>query len=100
MSKKTNTVLFILGGTILNIFVTVLSFLVFLVIYSRFLYPKSSDNIAAWVLPVIFLASILVSFLVYRLVIKIIIKKVDMNKHFDPILGARGHKSAGKDAEG
>jgi hypothetical protein len=89
LSRKTNTFLFILAGTVFNILITVLSFLTFVVIYTKFLYPKSSENVVAWILPVIFLASIIVSFLVYRLVIKIIIKKVDMNKHFDPIFGAR-----------
>jgi len=95
MSKKTNTLLFILGGTVLNIIITVLSFLIFLAIYSRFLYPVLPESAAAWVLPVVFVAAIAVSFFVYRLAIKIVMKKVDMEKHFDPIFGRRPPKKTG-----
>ena len=89
MSKKTNTFLFILGGTVFNILVTVLCFIIFLVIYSKFLYPQLPESSGAWVMPVIFIASIVVSFLIYRLAVKILIKKVDMEKHFDPIFSNR-----------
>jgi hypothetical protein len=88
MSKKTNTLLFILGGTVFNILVTLLCFIIFLVIYGRFL-PMLPESSAAWMLPVIFVASIVASFLIYRLAIKIIMKKVDMEKYFDPIFGHR-----------
>ena len=89
MSKKTNTLLFILGGTIFNILVTIISFLIFLIIYSRFLYSLLPENAIAWVIPVIFTGSILVSFFVYRMVLNKIMKKVDMEKYFDPIFKSR-----------
>ena len=89
MSKKTNTLLFILLGTIFNVVITVSFFLVFLLIYGKFLYDRLGENSTAWVLPVFFVAAIVFSFLVYRLAVKILIKKVDMDKHFDPIFGAR-----------
>ena len=89
MSKKTNTLLFILGGTVYNIIVTIVCFLVLMVIYSRFLYPVFPESSTAWILPVIFLASIVASFFVYRLTIKFIMKKVDIEKYFDPIFGRR-----------
>ena len=92
MSKKTNTLLFILGGTIFNVLITVITFLVFLLIYSKFLYGHLNESILAWVLPVLFIAAIVVSFLVYRLAIKIIMKKVNMEKHFDPIFKPRRGK--------
>ena len=92
MSKKTNTLLFILGGTIFNVLITVISFLVFLLIYSKVLYGRINESSAAWVLPVLFIAAIVVSFLVYRLAIKIIMKKVNMEKHFDPIFKQRRGK--------
>ena len=85
MSKKTNTLLFILGGTVFNIFVTVFCFIIFLVLYSKFLYPHLPESVGAWVMPIIFVVSIVVSFLVYRLAVKILMKKVDMEKYFDPI---------------
>ena len=89
MSKKTNTLLFILGGTVFNVLITILCFIIFLAIYSRFLYPVLPESSATWALPVIFVASIAASFFVYRQAVKIITKKVDMEKYFDPIFGRR-----------
>jgi hypothetical protein len=88
MSKKTNTLLFILGGTVFNILVTVISFIILLVIYSS-VHTRLPESAAAWILPVIFIGSIVISFLVYRVIIKIITKKVDMDKYFDPLFGPR-----------
>ena len=89
MSKKTNTLLFILGGTVFNILITVLFFIVFLAIYGRFLFPLLPESAAAWALPVVFVASIAASFFVYRQAVKMVTKKIDMEKHFDPIFGRR-----------
>ena len=89
MSKKTNTLLFVLGGTVFNILITIICFLFFLVIFFRFLQPNLPDSASGVALPVIFVVSIVVSFLVYRMVIKIIMKKVEMEKYFDPIFGPR-----------
>ena len=89
MSKKTNTLLFILGGTVFNILITVLFFLVFMAIYIRFIYPALPEDSAAWALPVIFVVSIAASFFVYRQAVKMVTKKLDMEKYFDPIFGRR-----------
>ena len=90
MSKKTNTLLFILGGTVFNILVTVLCLIIFLVIYGRVLYPILPEGSVAWIMPVIFIASIVASFLIYKLALKILMKKVDLEKYFDPIFGRKG----------
>ena len=91
MSKKTNTLLFILGGTVFNILVTVLSFILLWALCGVLIMPRlPSDSTAwAWIMPGTFIASIVISFVVYRLAIKIIMKKVDMEKYFDPIFGPR-----------
>ena len=89
MSKKTNTLLFILGGTVFNILVTIVCFIVLMLVYFKLLQPLFSGNATSVALPVIFVLSIVVSFFVYRLVIKIVMKKVDMEKYFDPIFGPR-----------
>ena len=87
MNKKTNTFLFILGGTVFNILVTALCFIAFLFIFSRFLYPHLPEESITWMLPVVFVASIVAAFFIYRKAIKMIMKKVDMEKYFDPIFG-------------
>ena len=89
MSKKTNTLIFLLGATVVNIIITVICFLAFLVLFSRFLFPLFPEDSIAWVLPVIFVLSIVASVLIYRMMIKFLMKKVDMNKYFDPIFNRR-----------
>ena len=89
MSKKTNTLIFILLGTVFNIIITIASFLILVLIYSKFFYGRLSESSSAWVLPVFFIAAIVASFFVYRLPIKIVMKKIDMEKYFDPIFGKR-----------
>nr|AGS53650.1 hypothetical protein [uncultured bacterium contig00086] len=88
MSKKTNTVLFILGGTVVNILITIICFFILMIIYGRIytIFPEGSE---AWMLPVIFILSIVASFFVYKALIKFISKKIDMEKYFDPIFGSR-----------
>jgi len=85
VNKKVNTLLFLVGGTIFNIIVTIICFLVFLLVYSNFLFGRVSESVAAWVLPLFFAGAIAASFFIYRLAIKILMKKIDMEKYFDPI---------------
>ena len=93
MNKKTNTLIFILIGTVFNIIVTMLCFLVFLLIYSKFIYGYMGESGNSWILPVFFAAAIVASFFIYKLAIKIVMKKMDMEKHFDPIFGKRRKKA-------
>ncbi|MDR3193448.1 MAG: leader peptide processing enzyme [Treponema sp.] len=89
MSKKTNTLFFILGATVFNIVTTVICFLILMVIYARFLIEKLPQESVAWGFPIIFIAAIALSFVVYRLVLKQLMKRIDIEKHFDPIFGSR-----------
>jgi hypothetical protein len=92
VNKKVNTLLFLIGGTVFNIFVTIVCFLVFLLVYSNFLYGRVSESVAAWALPVFFAGAIAASFFIYRLAIKLLMKKIDMEKYFDPIFARRYRK--------
>jgi len=94
MSKRTKTILFIIGGTVFNIVVTIFCFAVFLFLYSRFLFPLLPEGSIDWMLPVNFVASITASFLIYRQAIKVISKRVDMEKHFAPIFSRRPHQNS------
>jgi len=91
MNKKTNTLLFILGGTIFNILITILSFFLLLALCSAVIFPRIPPDSTAWswVLAGIFIAAIVASFVVYRFAIKILMKKIDMEKYFDPIFRPR-----------
>jgi hypothetical protein len=89
MNKKANTLLFILGATVVNIVVTIISFILLFVLYAKYLVPRMPESAAAWGFPVIFIISIALSFLLYRAILKMLLKKVDPEKYFDPLFGRR-----------
>jgi phosphoglycerol transferase MdoB-like AlkP superfamily enzyme len=92
MNKKINTMLFILGATLFNVFVAILSFILFLVLYARFIIPLLPENSRSWGFTLIVLASIAVSIFVYRLVLRFLLTKVDVEKYFDPIFAGKKFK--------
>jgi hypothetical protein len=89
MSKKTNTFLFILGATVFNLLVTLILLVLLLVLYGRFLVPNLPEEAAPWGFPVLFVGSIVLSLVIYRTALKYFMKKVNMEKYFDPIFGPR-----------
>ena len=89
MSKRSNTLWFVLGATVFNILTTLIFFILLMVIYARALMPGLPETAAAWGIPIIFIGSIVLSFILYRFILKQIMKKIDMEKHFDPIFGYR-----------
>ena len=89
MNKKVNTLLFILGATLFNIIVTVLCFVVLMVLYVKFLMPLLPGDDHAWAFPIMFIAAIAATFFLYRLVLKLLLKKIQVDKYFDPIIGKK-----------
>jgi hypothetical protein len=92
MSKKTNTLLFMLGATLFNILVTVLCFIGLLILYAKYIMQFVPESGQAWGFPIIFIAAIALSFVVYRLILKVLLKKVDIERYFDPIFGGKRKK--------
>jgi hypothetical protein len=93
MSKKTNTLFFILGATVFNILLTVVAFMALLLIFAFIIIPAlpqaTADKAISWVIPVILIGAIAISFAVYRIVLKIFTKKVNIEQHFAPLFGSR-----------
>jgi phosphoglycerol transferase MdoB-like AlkP superfamily enzyme len=85
MNKKVNTLLFILCATLFNIIIAMVSFIMFTLLYLKFLMLQMPESSRSWAFTVIFLASIGVSFLVYRIILKHLIEKIDIEKYFDPL---------------
>ena len=79
MSKKTNTILFVIVGTLLNILLMALFFILFLVIYSIFLHEYMPEGAVIWVLAVLFIVALTASFFLYKLLVKIIMRKLNIN---------------------
>jgi hypothetical protein len=89
MNKKVNTALFILGATVFNIIVTVLSFLLLLILYAKVIMKILPQGAQAWSFPIIFITAIAISFFVYKFVLGILMKKIDVEKYFDPLIRSR-----------
>ncbi|HOJ97939.1 MAG TPA: leader peptide processing enzyme [Termitinemataceae bacterium] len=89
MNKKANTIFFMLGATIFNVVITVVSFVILLVIYGKWIVPLLPAESAPMGLPLVFVGAIVVSFVVYRLALKWFMKRVDVDKHFDPLFRSK-----------
>jgi len=89
MNKKVNTLLFILGATLLNIIVTVLCFVLLLLLYVKVLMPLLPGESRAWAFPIMFIVAIAITFFLYRFALNLLLKKVQIEKYFDPIFGGK-----------
>jgi hypothetical protein len=85
MNKKVNTLLFVLGATLFNVIVAVVSFLILLILYWKFIFPIIPESGYGWAVSLILLASITISIFVYRIVLKHLLKKIDVEQYFDPL---------------
>jgi riboflavin transporter FmnP len=92
MSKKTNTLLFMLGATLFNILITLGLGAGLLVLYIKCIVQFLPESGHIWGLVIIFVAAIGLSFVVYRFILKLLLKKVDVERYFDPIFGGRRKK--------
>jgi hypothetical protein len=92
MNKKINSILFVLGATMFNVLVSVLSFLLMLIIYVKFIMHLLPQKAQAWSFSLIFIASLAIAFLVYRSVLRFLIKKIEIEKYFDPIFARKHHQ--------
>jgi len=89
MNKKANTLLFILGATVFNIITALISFVILIFLYIRFVMDAIPETERTWGFTFVFIASMVISFFVYRLVFKILVKKIDVEKYFDPLFVKR-----------
>jgi len=89
MNKKVNSILFILGATLFNTIVAVISFFILLILYGKFIYPRIPESGYSWAVSLILLASIAISIFVYRVVLKLFMNKIDVEQYFDPLFVKR-----------
>lgn len=89
MNKKANTLLFILGATVVNVLVTLVLFVALFVLVGYFLAPVLPESVTSILVMVVFIASIAGTYFIYHAVVKLLAKKIDMEKYFDPIFRTR-----------
>jgi hypothetical protein len=92
MNKRVNTILFILGATVFNIIITILSFLVLLIIYAKTIMRVLPENAQTWSFPFIFIAALAVAFFAYRYALRYLLKRIEIEKYFDPIFVSKHRK--------
>jgi hypothetical protein len=85
-----------LGATAFNVLITIITFVVLLVVYGRVVVPlipnpdpENPNPVIGWGLPLIFIGSIVLSFFLYRFILKKVTKRIDVDKHFDPLFTRR-----------
>ena len=89
MNKKVNTLLFILGATVFSVITTLLSFILLAFIYFKTVPENLQQEAQAWPFVLIFIAAIAISFVVYRYALRLLMKKINIEKYFEPIIGSR-----------
>ncbi|MFA5448610.1 MAG: leader peptide processing enzyme [Sphaerochaeta sp.] len=83
MSKRTNTILFMLGATVVNILLMMIIFVICLIIITRFADPESA--LVPLYLGLTFLVSIGGSFFLYSKIIKALNKKFNLEDKMGPL---------------
>jgi len=89
MNKKVNTLLFVLGATVFNIFVMILIMTLGLAAISMLAGESISQGAAQILFLLLFFGSVAGAFLIYHQVVKLLSKKFDLDKYFHPIFKKR-----------
>lgn len=91
MSKKTNSLLFILAATVLNLVLLILLFIIGFIILS--LLPlQDNPNLLMGGIAVVFVLAIVLSFLIYSKIVKWAIVKFNLEDKMDPLFGRGGKR--------
>jgi hypothetical protein len=90
VNKKVNTVLFMLGATLVNVIIMIAllaGLIILLTVISNSV--QISEGVRTIFLVLIFAISIFGTYFFYNLIIKTLTSKIDMEKYFDPIFKPR-----------
>ena len=90
MNKKVNTVLFVLGATVVNILIMIVILIGGLLLIGRFMSERAQESAGPIVVVLLFFVAIAASFFLYNRFIKYLSTKIDMDKYFHPIFRPRG----------
>ncbi len=95
MNKKVNTVLFMLGATVVNVLMMIIIFLVLMLLYAWLVPGGFATQLGQVIGIVLFLAAIGLTYFLYHRMIKVISTKWNLDDYFDPIFGKRGGSQGG-----
>lgn len=87
MNRRLNSVLFILAATVVNIVAMVVIFGVLMVLFARFAAPNLSPQVNQILLLVIFVGSVVLTYVLYHRLMKWLAAKYPLEKYFGPVFG-------------
>jgi len=90
VNKKINTLVFFVVATAINIVLVMVGALVLLVPYTIWVAHWVPSPVNLLALVIIVVGSMAASFPIYRKLVEWFQKKVDIEKHFDPIIKTAG----------
>lgn len=85
MNKRLNSVLFVLGATVVNILLMLLVFFVMLILFARFVAPALSPQANQLILFGLFIASVVITYVIYHFAMRAIAKRVPLEDYFGPL---------------
>lgn len=89
MNRRLNSVLFILAATVFNILVMFAVFALALITFARFLAPSLPPGANQIILIALFIASIVLTYLIYHRLVRWLTRKYDFEQWFGPLFGRR-----------
>lgn len=89
MNKKLNSVLFVLGATVVNILLMLILFIGTFLIYGRFFAPMVDPSVSQFIVIFLFFASIILTYVLYNFMVNKLADKIDFDTYFDPIIRPR-----------
>jgi uncharacterized protein YneF (UPF0154 family) len=96
MNKKLNTILFVLGATLVNMVMMILLFIAGFLLYGAFLAPKLPPEVNSIALLLLFIGSIIGTYFLYHRIMRYLSNKVNWDKYFAPLFGRRPSQPRGK----
>ena len=96
--KKRNTVIFVAVATVLNVVLMVFFLICGYILLAKFGKPENVTANQIWVV-VIFLGSIVLSWLIYSRMVKWYMKKVNIDEKFAPLIGPKRYKKRPDDSQ-
>ena len=89
MNKKANTVLFVLGATVVNTLMMIVVFLVLLIPFVLFLAPHVPSTAGQLAILALFVIAMIATYFIYHRLVVFLQSRTDMEKYFDPIFGKK-----------
>ena len=91
MNKRFNTVLFVIGATIFNLFSMAVIFIALFMLYARFIGPALSPRMNQFLTLWLFFGSVALAYWVYSRLIRWAEQRIDFHKYLEPIFARKQH---------